>query len=144
MGPNLFQFKFQLEFDMNWIMKGGPWSFDNQLLLLQMWKKGMNVGNIRMESASLWVQIWGAPFEMISPQVAREVGSRLGEVEEVEWKKKKDDINMFMRVGLALPITKPSVVEDLLLDRMVRGRGYLSNIRDCLCFATSVESLVMT
>ena len=144
MGPNLFQFKFQSEFDMNRIMRGGPWSFDNQLLLLQMWKKGMNVGNIRMESASLWVQIWGAPFEMISPQVAREVGSRLGEVEEVEWKKKKDDINMFMRVGLALPITKPSVVEDLLLDRMVRGRGYLSNMSDCLCFATSVESLVMT
>ena len=42
---------------MNRIMRGGPWSFDNQLLLLQMWKKGMNVGNIRMESASLWVQI---------------------------------------------------------------------------------------
>ena len=71
-GPNLFQFKFQSE-------------FDNQLLMLQQWKKGMIVGNIQMEIASLWVQIWGAPFDMISPQVAKEVGSRLGKVEEVEW-----------------------------------------------------------
>ena len=34
-GLNLFQFKFQSEFEMNQIFKGGPWSFDNQLLMLQ-------------------------------------------------------------------------------------------------------------
>ena len=87
-GPNLFQFKFQSEFDMTRILKGGPWSFDNQLLRFQRWKKGMTMGNIQMEIASLWVQIWGAPFDMVSPQVAKGVGSRLGEVEEVEWKRR--------------------------------------------------------
>ena len=46
-----------IEFDMDRIMRGGPWSFNNQLLLLKRWKKGMIVGNIQMESASLWVQI---------------------------------------------------------------------------------------
>ena len=35
------------------------------------------------------------------------MGSQLGEVEEVEWKKRKDDICMFMRVRVALPISKP-------------------------------------
>ena len=44
---------------------------------------------------------------MVSPQVAKEVGSRLGEVEEVEWRKKQDDFSMFMRVRVALPISKP-------------------------------------
>lgn len=44
---------------------------------------------------------------MISPQVAKEVGGGLGEVEEVERKKTKDDINFFMRVRVALPISKP-------------------------------------
>lgn len=44
---------------------------------------------------------------MVSPQVANEVGSRLGEVEEVEWKRRKDDINFFMRVQVALSILKP-------------------------------------
>uniref|UniRef100_A0A7N2LLP5 DUF4283 domain-containing protein n=1 Tax=Quercus lobata TaxID=97700 RepID=A0A7N2LLP5_QUELO len=28
-GQNLFQFKFQLEFDMVRILQDGPWSFDN-------------------------------------------------------------------------------------------------------------------
>ena len=56
-GPNLFQFKFHLEFEMDRILRGGPWPFDNHLLMLQRWKKGMTVGNIKMENASLWVQI---------------------------------------------------------------------------------------
>ena len=45
-GPNLFQFKFQSEFDMNRIIRGGPWTFDNQLLMIKWWKKGMTVENI--------------------------------------------------------------------------------------------------
>ena len=35
---------------------------------------------------------------MVSPQVAKEVGSRLGEVKKEEWKERKDDIYMFIRV----------------------------------------------
>lgn len=44
---------------------------------------------------------------MVSPQVATEVGSRLGMVEEVERRRRQDDLNFFMRVRVALPITKP-------------------------------------
>ena len=44
----------------------------------------MTVENISMETASLWVQIWRAPLDMFTSQVAKEVGSRLGAVEEVE------------------------------------------------------------
>ena len=56
-GPNLFQFKFTSEFDLNRILRGGIWSFNNQLLLLKRWRKGMTVENIRMETTNLWVQI---------------------------------------------------------------------------------------
>ena len=31
----------------------------------------------------------------------------MGKVEQVEWKRRKDDINFFMRVRVALPISKP-------------------------------------
>ena len=51
-GANLFQFKFQTEFDMERVLKGGPWMFDNHVLLLVMWQTGMTVGNIRFELAS--------------------------------------------------------------------------------------------
>ena len=90
MGANLFQFKFKTEFDMERILRGGPWSFDNQALMLRHWQKGMTVANVKFDIASLWVQIWGAPFDMISPKVAKEIGSRLGTVEAMENRSKKE------------------------------------------------------
>ncbi|XP_023929454.1 uncharacterized protein LOC112040788 [Quercus suber] len=97
---NLFQFKFQTDFDLNCVLKGGPWSFDNQLLLLKRRLKGMTVSNVKLDHASLWVQIWGAPFDMVSPQVAAAVGNRLGMVEDVERRRGQDTPTYFMRVQL--------------------------------------------
>ena len=56
-GTNLFQLKFQTEFEMDRVLKGGPWSFDNQVLLLICWKAGMMANNVRFDSVSLWVKI---------------------------------------------------------------------------------------
>jgi len=89
-GSNLFQFKFKSEFDLDRVYNGGPWSFDNQVLMLQGWQPRMTAANVKFESVALWVQIWGAPFDMASPKVAAEIGGRLGEVVEVERKKSQD------------------------------------------------------
>ena len=83
-GSNLFQFKFQSEYDLERIFRGGPWSFDNQLLLLIRLKKGMSANNVVLEHASLWIQIWGVPFDMMAPKVAMEIGNKMGVVEDVE------------------------------------------------------------
>ena len=77
-GANLFQFKFQTEFDLERVLRGGPWTFDNQILLLVRWKARMTTHNVRFHSAPCWVQIWGGPFDMVSPKVAEEIGSQLG------------------------------------------------------------------
>lgn len=83
-GSNLFQFKFPIEFDLSRLLKGDPCSFDNQMLLLKRWQRGMTASNVKLDHASLWIQIWGAPFDIVSLQVAKEVGSKLGMVEDVE------------------------------------------------------------
>lgn len=44
---------------------------------------------------------------MSSPKVASEIGSKLGEVVEVEKRKNLDAQNLFMRVKVAVPISKP-------------------------------------
>ena len=56
-GSNLFQFKFKTEFELERVFKGGPWTFDNQVLLLRRWQQGMTAKNVRFDSVSLWVQI---------------------------------------------------------------------------------------
>ena len=106
-GSNLFQFKFQSEYELNRILKGGPCTFDNQLLMLTRWKAGMSANNVALEHASLWIQIWRVPFDMMSPEVASEVGNKIGVVEDVERRWKTDDQKFFLRVRVALSISKP-------------------------------------
>ena len=65
------------------MLRGGPWPFDNQVLMVRRWQAGMTAKDVKFNVVGLWVQIWGVPFDMVCPQVAREVGSRLGMVEEV-------------------------------------------------------------
>ena len=106
-GNNLFQFKFQLEYELERILRGGPWSFDNQLLMLTRWKTGMSANNVVLEHASLWVQIWRVPFNMMSPSVVREVGNKMGMVENVERRRRMVEQIFFLRVRVALPTSKP-------------------------------------
>ena len=106
-GTSLFQIKFHSEFEMNRVLKGGPWSFDNQVLMLLQWKVGMTAENVKFESVSLWIQIWGAPFDLMSPKVAEVVGSKLGSVVEVEKNRKTEGQSYFMRVKVIVPLTKP-------------------------------------
>lgn len=40
-GEGLLQFKFSLESQLKWVVENGPWSFDNHLLVLKRWQKGM-------------------------------------------------------------------------------------------------------
>ena len=75
--------------------------------MLHRWQRGMTAENVRFESIYLWIQIWGALFDMVSPKVAIEVGSHLGEVEEVEKRQQQDTQNLFMRVKVAILILKP-------------------------------------
>lgn len=83
----------------------------------------MTAGNVRFDSASFSVQIWGAPFDMVSPKVAKEIGSCLGVVEEVEKRQKQDVPNFFMRVKVALPISKPICKGAFLAGSSGRGLG---------------------
>ena len=83
-GSNLFQFKFQIEFDMEQILKEGLWVFDSQVLLLRCWEAGMMVKNVRFDSLPIWLQMWDALFDIVCSQVAGEVGRRLGRVVKVE------------------------------------------------------------
>ena len=67
----------------------------------------MTAGNMRFDLASFWVQIWGAPFDMVSPSIVEVVGGCFGVVEEVENRRKQDIPNFFMRVKVALALSKP-------------------------------------
>ena len=82
----LFQFKFALESQLRWVINNGPWSFDGNILVLCRWEIGMTASSVTFPVLSIWIQIWGLPFDLLSKEVGREIESGMGRVVEVDTK----------------------------------------------------------
>ena len=106
-GNNILQFKFNSMFQLEWVERSGPWNFENDLLLLCRWKKGMTLTNILFSHSPFWVQVWGPPFELMSEEVGKNIGGKLGEVLEVDKCSLQIDQAKFIRIKVDLPIDKP-------------------------------------
>ena len=106
-GNNILQFKFSSKYQLEWVEKCGPWSFDNNLLLLCRWKKGLTSTNISFTYSPFWVQIWGLPFKHMSQEIGKDIGSKIGRFIEVHKRSWQYDQAKFMRVRVDLEIDKP-------------------------------------
>ena len=46
-GNSIMQFRFRSEYQMKWVEQNGLWNFDNNLLLLCRWRRGLLATNIK-------------------------------------------------------------------------------------------------
>ena len=106
-GNGIMQFKFSSEYQMKWVEQNGPWNFENNLLLLCRWKRGLSATNISFTHSPFWVQVWGLPFELMSDEVGRELGNNIGRFIEVDRRARQSDQAKFMRIRVDLQLEKP-------------------------------------
>ena len=102
-----FQFKFSSRYQMEWVENGGPWNFENNLLLLCRWKKGLTSENITFTHSSFWVQLWGLPFELMTEVVGWDIGNSMGRFIELDKRANQFDQAKFLRIKVELPMDKP-------------------------------------
>ena len=92
---------------MEWVEKNGPWNFDNNLLLLCRWRKGLLVSNLTFIHSPFWIQIWGLSFENMTEEVRKDPGNRLGNYIKTDKRSWLSEQAKFMRVHADLTIDKP-------------------------------------
>ena len=106
-GNDTYQFKFSSEYQMRWVETNGPWNFENNLLLLKRWEKGMTANNISFTHSPFWLQIWGLPFNMMSKRIGRDIGNSIGIFMATDSKLGSSNQAKFMRIRVNIPLDKP-------------------------------------
>ncbi|KAL0002837.1 hypothetical protein SO802_016618 [Lithocarpus litseifolius] len=124
-GNNILQFKFSSMYQLEWVERSGPWNFENNLLLLCRWRRGLSSANLVFTHAPFWVQVWGLPFEHMNEEAGREIGGKIGRVIEVDKRSWQADQAKFIRVRIDLPIEKP-----------LRRGGYVTNMDGERCWVS--------
>ncbi|CAA0841604.1 Unknown protein [Striga hermonthica] len=83
-GPNLFQFIFNLAEDKDKILHGKTWSFDGQYLLLKEWSPTSPNFNAEDEKIKIWVQVHNLPLYWITDAIGVNIGKVIGKVLDVK------------------------------------------------------------
>ena len=107
MGNHRVLFIFSDEMDLDWVLKGEPWSFDKHLVALKRVEKTVNIQEVTFDSTRFWIQIHDLPIRSSSLTVAKEIVSLAGVVDEGETEGEDPENYNFVRVRVAVDITKP-------------------------------------
>ena len=101
-GDGLFQFKFAMESQLRWTVE-----FDNHLLLLRRWERGMTENSVTFMHLPIWVEVWGLPFDLFNEEVGTDIGKGLGCVVDIDSKSITSDQARFLQIRVGIPLDKP-------------------------------------
>ena len=64
--------------DLKRVLTGGPWTYDNHLLILHWIQPGEGPNQIPLNSIDVWVQVFDLPFGYMSKSVGKQLGDYIG------------------------------------------------------------------
>jgi hypothetical protein len=113
-GKLLFHFAHPI--DMEAVLNGGPWTFDNNMLILEQVKLGMQIEQISLFHVNMWVQVHDLPMGLMKETVGTKLANYIGAFMEYVKNNKTSFWRQFMRirvkVDVRLPLKKEMKVKD--------------------------------
>ena len=109
-----FLFQFAHEADVRRVMEGGPWNFDNHLLIFQRVKSGEDPMKVDLEHIFLWMQVHNLPVGYRSERVARSLGKYVGGFLESDSNNFSGMWKSYMRIRVQVHVNEPLKKELLL------------------------------
>ncbi|KAL9416875.1 hypothetical protein AB3S75_039958 [Citrus x aurantiifolia] len=106
LGEKFFMFRFGTE-DKKRVFSGGPWHFDNALIVFSEPK---GVGDVKKQAfthTSFWVQLHNVPLMCMDKYAIQKLGSLIGKVEEVDNDEGGECIGPIFRTRISVNVTKP-------------------------------------
>ncbi|TXG66785.1 hypothetical protein EZV62_008060 [Acer yangbiense] len=124
---NMYLFYFRNPGDRFRVLAGGPWSFDNCLIVLEKLKGVGDIARLPFDRVVFWIQIINAPLICMTKEMGEYIGSCVEELVDIDMGVTGECFGKYMRLRVAIDISKPlkrflrlelkQVVESMLLIR---------------------------
>ncbi|RYR39726.1 hypothetical protein Ahy_A09g045311 [Arachis hypogaea] len=83
-GPNSFILNFKSQEEARRAYEGGPWRIEGHMLSLQWWSSNLSIDEVNYNQLSIWVQIYGLPYDKINTKNSEKIGAILRRVISAE------------------------------------------------------------
>ncbi|KAK5792925.1 hypothetical protein PVK06_034056 [Gossypium arboreum] len=107
LGERRFLFQFFHEVDIQRVLMGTPWFFNNHLLLLHRLQPSENPSLVQLNFSEFWVQIHDLPPGLMSEPLVKQFGNFLGQFIEYDTSFRSTNFFSFMRIRVHIDVTVP-------------------------------------
>ncbi|KAH1065445.1 hypothetical protein J1N35_030432 [Gossypium stocksii] len=107
LGNKRYLFQFFHEVDIQRVISGTPWFFNNHLLVLEKIQEGENPLLVPLIHMEFWVQVHDLPIGWMSESLAKQFGDFLGKFIDYDTIKSFSGHHSYMRIRVCLDVTTP-------------------------------------
>ncbi|MBA0593239.1 hypothetical protein Gorai_010193 [Gossypium raimondii] len=121
LGEKRYLFQFYHNMDMERVLKGLLWTFNNHLLLLRKLERGEDPLKVLLIFTPFWVQIHDVPIGLFSEKLAIQLGNFIGVFLEYDTSNLGKENRNYMRVRVQIDVRKPLKRKKQVLCKGVRS-----------------------
>ncbi|MBA0710170.1 hypothetical protein Golax_025162 [Gossypium laxum] len=107
LGDRRYLFQFFHEVDIQRVLAGTPWFFNNHLLLLHRIQPSENPSLVPLIFTEFWVQVHDLPPGLVSEPMAKQFGDFLGKFLEYDLSDQFGNSSSIMHIRVHLNVTNP-------------------------------------
>ncbi|XP_074352981.1 uncharacterized protein At4g02000-like [Apium graveolens] len=106
-GDLKYLFVFYHKMDVQNVMEGGPWSFEQAMLVLHQVEMGDDPATVKLQNMEMWVQIYDLPRGYVSESILESVRASLGTYIKSGPGTFDGGWTPYVRIRVALNVDKP-------------------------------------
>ncbi|XP_019182107.1 PREDICTED: uncharacterized protein LOC109177245 [Ipomoea nil] len=103
----LFLFVFFHKTDMDYVLNGGPWAFENNALICREVRDGVLPGDIQLNMIDMWIQLHDMPRGYTSQAILEQAGNFMGTFIKHDDRYEGAPWLTFHRIRVSIPIDRP-------------------------------------
>lgn len=105
----MYQFVFTKEEERRRVLEKRLWTFDNQLLVIHPWRKGLDYALDAFCSSLMWVQAWQIPVQWLSMDTSWKLGRVFSQCNKVVIPENGSSEGRFAKLLVEMDLTKPLI-----------------------------------
>ncbi|KAI9195638.1 hypothetical protein LWI28_016823 [Acer negundo] len=104
---NIFAFYFNNMEDMQLILRGAPWTFDQAIIVFDRPVGAGEIRDVKFMFLDFWVQIHNIPLICMTKKIEKFLGGMIGKVHDVDLVSAADGSGCFLRVRITVETNQP-------------------------------------
>lgn len=106
-GGQRYSFVFYHKLDLQKVVEGGPWTFEQSTLVYRPLKTGEEPQSLQLNTMDIWVQIYDLPHGMVTEKVLQSIGNYIGEFNKTDPNNVTGGWKMYLRIRVTMDVRKP-------------------------------------